>query len=78
MYEAMLREQFILAIQETARRNLDDIYSQPDGVSPHYGVNVHQYLDEIFSDRWIGRTDTLNGQLDLQTLIYLTTSFKDI
>jgi len=56
MYEAMLREQFILATQEIAGRNLDDIYSQPDR-APHYGVNVHQYFDEIFLDRWIGRRD---------------------
>jgi len=36
-----------------ADQNLDYIYFQQDGASPHYGVNVCQYLDEIFSDRWI-------------------------
>jgi len=51
MYEAMLREQIIPAIQEIAGRNLDDIYFQQDGVPPHYGVNVRQYLDKIFPDR---------------------------
>jgi len=38
-------------------RNLDDIYFQLNVGPPHYGVNVRQYLDEIFPDRWIGRRD---------------------
>jgi len=56
VYEVMLREQIILAIQNIAQHgeNLDDIYFQQDGASPHYGVNVHQYLSEVFPDRWIG------------------------
>jgi len=51
IYEAMLREQIISAIQEIAGRNLDNIYFQQDGIPPHYGVNIRQYLDEIFPDR---------------------------
>jgi len=56
MYKTMLREQIIPTIQEIAGRNLDDIYFQQDGAPFYYGVicNVHQYLDEIFPDRWIG------------------------
>jgi len=48
MYEAMLWEQIISAIQKIAGRNLNDIYFQQDG-TPHYSVNVRlcQYLDEI-------------------------------
>jgi len=37
MYEAVLQEQIIQAIQEIAGRNLDDIYFQWDGALP-YGV----------------------------------------
>ncbi|KMQ85171.1 transposable element tc3 transposase [Lasius niger] len=37
VYEAMLREQIIPAIQNIAGENLDDIYFQQDGAPPHYG-----------------------------------------
>jgi len=40
MYEAMLREQIIPAIQEITGRNLDDIYFQQDRAPPHYDINV--------------------------------------
>jgi len=49
VYEAMLREQIIPAIQNITGKNLDNIYFQQDGASPDYGVNVRQYLDEVFS-----------------------------
>jgi len=39
MYEAMLQEQIIPAIQEIAGRNLDNIYFLQDGAPP-YDVNV--------------------------------------
>jgi len=35
LYEAMLWEQMIPAIQEITDQNLDDIYFQQDGTSPH-------------------------------------------
>jgi len=54
MYEVILQEQIIPVIQEIASQNLNDIYFQQDRV-PLHGVNVRQYLDEIFPDRWIKR-----------------------
>jgi len=69
----MLRGQIISAIQEIAGRNLDDIYFQQDRAPPHYSVNVHQYLDEIFPGRWIGRRDHIEWSaqsLDLNPLDY--------
>lgn len=55
VYEVMLREQIVPSIREIAGDNMDEIYFQHDGAPPHYGVNVRQYLNEIFPDRWIGR-----------------------
>jgi len=51
---------------EIAGRNFDVIYFQQEFLL-HYGVNVRQYLDGIFPDRWIGEEITLSGQLDLRT-----------
>jgi len=51
----MLREQIVPAIQEIAGRNLENIYFLQDRAPPHYDINVRQYLDKIFPDRWIGR-----------------------
>ena len=31
------------------------LYFQHDGAAPHYAVIVHEWLDEKFPDRWIGR-----------------------
>ncbi|XP_018317043.1 uncharacterized protein [Mycetomoellerius zeteki] len=28
---------------------------QQNGTSPHYSLQVRQYLNEVFSNRWIGR-----------------------
>lgn len=38
----------------------DDIWYQQDGAPPHYGVNVREYLNEVFPQRWIGR----RGQIE--------------
>lgn len=37
----------------------DSIWFQQDGAPPHYGVNVRQYLDNVFPHRWIGRRGTI-------------------
>lgn len=73
VYKAMLREQIIPAIQNIADENLDDIYFQQGGASPHYGVNVRQYLDEVFLDRWIRRRSHIEWPTrspDLNSLDY--------
>jgi hypothetical protein len=31
------------------------IWFQQDGMSPHFGINVRQYLEATFPGRWIGR-----------------------
>jgi len=51
MYEAMLREQIIPAIQEIAGRNLNDIYfllEIENRIELLFIINVHQYLMRSF------------------------------
>ena len=31
------------------------VYFQQDGAPPHYGIQVHRFLDQQFPDAWIGR-----------------------
>ncbi|KYN17065.1 hypothetical protein ALC57_10664 [Trachymyrmex cornetzi] len=52
---AMLQDKIIPAIRNIARQNFNDIWFQQDGVPPHYGLRVRQYLNEVFPKRWIGR-----------------------
>lgn len=33
----------------------DGIWFQQDGAPPHFGINVRQYLNDTFPNRWIGR-----------------------
>lgn len=35
------------------------IWYQQDGAPPHFGLEVRQYLDEVFPERWIGRRGSL-------------------
>lgn len=37
----------------------DRIWFQQDGAPPHYALNVRQYLDRAFPNRWIGRRGTI-------------------
>lgn len=32
-----------------------DLYFQQDGAPPHYAVQVRQYLNDKFGNKWIGR-----------------------
>lgn len=37
----------------------DGVWFQQDGAPPHYGVDVRQYLSEVFPGRWIGRRGSI-------------------
>lgn len=39
--------------------NRDDLWLQQDGAPPHYAVLVRNYLDRVFTDRWIGRRGSI-------------------
>lgn len=55
IYENMLRDQIVPAIQAIAGYNFEHTWFQQDGAAPHYGRNVRNYLNAVFPDRWIGR-----------------------
>lgn len=37
----------------------NNIWFQQDGAPPHYQINVRQYLNQIFPNRWIGRRGSI-------------------
>ena len=58
-YEQLLRNQIVPAIQALKGDDFENIWFQQDGAPAHYGVNVRQYLNETFFERWIGRRGTV-------------------
>lgn len=58
-YEQLLRNQIVSAIQALKGDDFQNTWLQQDGASAHYGVNVRQYLNETFFDRWIGIRGTV-------------------
>ena len=65
-YLNFLRLDLIPALAEMFPNNQEadvprlDIWFQHDGAPPHFGVDVRQYLDATFPERWIGR----RGQIE--------------
>lgn len=47
------------AVEEAAREN-QEVWFQHDGCPAHFGVNVREYLDQTFPNRWIGRGGIIN------------------
>lgn len=58
-YLDLLRNQIIPAIRNAVGNNFNDTWFQQDGASPHFSVDVRNYLNEVFQDRWIGRRGTI-------------------
>ena len=52
-YLSMLRNFFVPEIKR--RHKFSSIVFQQDGAPAHFSVNVRQYLDNQFPERWIGR-----------------------
>lgn len=50
----MLQQQIVPAIQASVN-NFEPIWFQQDRAPPHYGLEVRQYLDNVFPNHWIGR-----------------------
>ena len=38
--------------------NENEVYFQQDGAPPHFHVNVRNFVDRIFNERWIGRRES--------------------
>ena len=41
------------------RNDFDELYFQQDGAPAHVARNVRNYLDEVFSNKWIGRRGSI-------------------
>ena len=40
-------------------KNENEVYFQQDGTPPHFHVNVRNFLDHTFNQRWIGRRESV-------------------
>jgi len=58
-YKHLLQENYVDIFELYAAPQLEEfqpwIIFQQDGAPPHWGSNVRPFLDETFSNRWIGR-----------------------
>lgn len=59
MYLELLQNHIGPALDEAAAVD-EDIWFQQDGCPAHYGINVREYLDLVFPNRWIGRGGGIN------------------
>lgn len=56
-YLAMLRDFFIPHLTQLA--DIDDSFFQQDGAPPHFALDVREFLNTTFPERWIGRRGPL-------------------
>lgn len=54
-YWIMLRDDIVPGIRNIFNLNFDTVWFQQDGAPPHFGLEVRNFLNEIFPERWIGR-----------------------
>ena len=54
-YLQLLQNNIVPAIHNLFNGNVNNIWFQQDGAGPHYAVEVRDYLDATFPNRWIGR-----------------------
>lgn len=59
MYEQLLRTEIVPAIRAFKGDDFVHTWFQQDGAPPHFGVDVRRYLNEVFTERWIGRRGTI-------------------
>ena len=55
IYLDFLQNILPLLLQNIPLNLRNNMWFQHDGAPPHFGVNVRQYLDQRFPQRWIGR-----------------------
>ncbi|EZA54501.1 hypothetical protein X777_05480 [Ooceraea biroi] len=60
MYEGLLVDQIIPAIQNIFPNNFEQIWFQYDGASPHFSAGSRRILNEVVPRRWIGRRRNQN------------------
>jgi hypothetical protein len=57
-YLSMLNDYFYPIFRRLP--NQQSIFLMQDGASPHYGLDVREWLDQKFPARWIGRRDLIH------------------
>ena len=56
-YSEILFEVVVPQLQ--TKPNFDELFFQQDGTSPHYALRVRDYLNKVFTQRWFGRTGSI-------------------
>ena len=49
----------VVVPQLQTKPNFDELFFQKDGTSPHYALRVRDYLNKVFTQRWFGRTGSI-------------------
>ena len=49
----------VVVPQLQTKPNFDELFFQQDGTSPHYALRVRDYLNKVFTQRWFGRTSSI-------------------
>ena len=57
-YLEILINQVVSQLQQQS--NSHDIYFRQDRAPPHYSRAIHEYLDETFPVKWVGRRETID------------------
>lgn len=54
-YEAMLCDDIVPAVRNIFDPDFDSVWFQQDGAPPHFALQVRNFLNNTFPERWIGR-----------------------
>lgn len=55
----MLRDDIVPDIRNIFDLNFDTVWFQQDDAPPHFGLEVRNFLNAIFPERWIGRKEAI-------------------
>ncbi|KAG8322571.1 hypothetical protein J6590_020274 [Homalodisca vitripennis] len=75
VYQEILQNQVHPAIQ-VATNNCNEVLFQLDGAPPHYNLYVREYLNNVFTNRSIGKRGRIESISNLTTFTLKTTSIK--
>lgn len=77
-YLNLLQNQIIPTIQNSFAEDMQNVWFQQDGATPHYAIRVRQFLDRTFPNKWIGRRGAIEWPLRSPDLSSLDYFFGDI
>ena len=58
-YLTMLRDDIVPSIRNIFGQDFDSVWFQQDGAPPHFGLQVRNFLNDTFTERWIGRREAI-------------------